>query len=183
MTKNKQDTTATRRKFLGRSRRRRRGDHRHAAGLARADRHPEDAERLRPDRHPQRLRPGLCRQGQRDGRRPPEDRLPQFRRRGEAVLGDGRDVGRRARWKLERAGLLVRQAPRRLAVRHRSRLRHQRRPVHELVLLRRRRRALSRADAGHPQAQRRRLLLVRHADTAARLVQESRSTGRKTSRA
>ena len=45
------------------------------------------------------------------------------RRRREAVLGDGRDVRRRARCRpLACAGLLVRQAPRRLAVRHRSRL-------------------------------------------------------------
>ena len=49
----------------------------------------------------------------------------------------------RARRQPQRAGLLVRQASRRLAVRHRPGLRHQRRPVHGLVLLRRRRGALS----------------------------------------
>ena len=60
-----------------------------------------------------------AREGQRDGRRPAEDRLSQRRRRGEGVLGDGRDALGRARWLPQRAGLLVRQASRRLAVRHR----------------------------------------------------------------
>ena len=51
-------------------------------------------------------------------------------------------------------------------------LRHQRQPVHGLVLLRRRPGALSRTDPEDSQAQRQRLLCVRHADAAARLVQE-----------
>ena len=46
MAKNKQSTAATRRKFLGGAAVAGCGDHRHAAGLARTDRDPEDAERL-----------------------------------------------------------------------------------------------------------------------------------------
>ena len=90
MVKNKLSTTATRRKFLGGA----------AVAGAATIAMPQVSRAqtvtlkmqgsLGRAGHHQRIRQGLCCQGQRDGRRPPEDRLPQCRRRREGVLGDGR---------------------------------------------------------------------------------------------
>ena len=126
----------------------------------------------------------LCRQGQRDGRWPAEDRLPQFRRGGEAVLGDGRDVDRAcsmANWSV----------PAYWYGKHRAASLFGTGPVYG-----------TNADQymgwfyyGGGDALYRELtqdilklnvvgfFCLRHADPAARLVQEGSSTGRMTSRA
>ena len=75
--------------------------------------------------------------------------------------------------------LLVRQEQGRLAVRHAALDRLGRAQHARLVLLRRRRGALQRADQRHPEAQPRRLPVLPDADPAARLVQEADQVGRR----
>ncbi len=124
--------------------RRRRG--RHAAGVARADRDLEVPVDLADQGYFPRVRRRLRQEGQRHVGRPPQARRARRRRRGGRLPGAGRRQFRRVRRRPRRHRLLVWQEQGGLAVRHPAvdglgRARYAR-----LVLLRRRRSALQRAD-------------------------------------
>ena len=168
-----------------RARRRRRDSRhrRHAAGVARADRHAEDAGLLGSQGRLQRDGAGLRRARQQDGRRPAEDRLPRRRRRRAPLPGVRRRARRPDRRRAHRDRLLVRQAQGGLAVRHRPGVRLQRQRGSGLDPQRRRPRALPRAAKPDHEGQHRQLLRHADADPAARLVQEADHQRRTTSRA
>ena len=183
MTKKSDSKTATRRKFLLAAGADRRRDGRDAAGVARADRDPEDAGLVARQGRLQRDGAGLRRARQRDGRRPAQDRLSARRRGGASVPGARRRAWRPDRRGPHRARLLVRQAQGGLAVRHRPgvRLQRQRRP--RLDPQRRRQGAVRRAPDPDHEGQHQELLRDADADPAARLVQEADHRRRTTSRA
>ena len=154
-------------------RRYRRRHDRHAAGLARADRDPEDAGLVGRQGRLQRDGARLRQARQRHGRRPAQDRLSGRRRGRASVPGARRRAWRPDRRRPYRDRLLVRQAQGRLAVRHRPGVRLQRQRGSRLDPQRRRPGAVRRAPDPDHEGQHQELLRHADADPAARLVQEA----------